>query len=85
MGVKLLYELSKEGKKAYSLPPLDVPFESISKLIPKEMQREKIGLPQVSEPEIVRHFTNLATENFGVDTGFYPLGSCTMNYNPKIN
>lgn len=85
MGAKLLYELSKEGKKAYSLPPLDVPSTSISQLIPVEYQREKVGLPEVSEPEIVRHFTNLASYNFGVDTGFYPLGSCTMKYNPKIN
>ena len=85
MSVKLLYEISVKGKKAYSLPPLDVPSIPISQLLPDELQRKKIGLPQVSEPEIVRHFTNLATQNYGVDTGFYPLGSCTMKYNPKIN
>lgn len=85
MEIKLLYELSKEGKISYSIPPLDVKTNNLSDMIPEEFQRKKLDLPQVSEPEVVRHFTNLASENFGVDTGFYPLGSCTMKYNPKIN
>src|SRR5690606_13029049 len=58
----------------------------VDSLIPKEMQRQKPAqLPEVSENEVVRHFTRLSQMNFGVDTGFYPLGSCTMKYNPKIN
>ena len=85
MEVKLLYEISRDGKKGYSIPPLNVPKENIDNLLPNDLQREKIGLPKVSEPEIVRHYTNLASLNYGVDTGFYPLGSCTMKYNPKIN
>jgi glycine dehydrogenase subunit 2 len=85
METKLLYELSKEGKIGYSIPPLDTPASNFADMIPIEFQRQKVELPQVSEPEVVRHFTNLASKNFGVDTGFYPLGSCTMKYNPKIN
>lgn len=76
----LIFERSKVGKIGYSLSPLDIPEE------PLEFKtREKIGLPEVSEPEVVRHFVRLSSLNYSVDTGFYPLGSCTMKYNPKIN
>lgn len=83
---KLIFEVSKEGRKGYSLPELDVNEVSVSELIPSEFLREKeADLPQVSEVEVIRHFTNLSHKNYGVDTGFYPLGSCTMKYNPKLN
>lgn len=83
---KLIFEISKEGRKAYSLPPCDVPDTSLESLIPSDLMRaEEAQLPEVSEVDVVRHFTNLSNKNYGVDTGFYPLGSCTMKYNPKIN
>ena len=64
---------------------LDVNEMDLSELLPEGMLREELNLPEVSEVDTVRHFTNLSTKNYGVDTGFYPLGSCTMKYNPKIN
>lgn len=83
---KLIFELSKEGRKAYSLPPLDVEDNTLDSMIPGSLLRDKeVELPEVSEVDVVRHFTNLSNKNYGVDTGFYPLGSCTMKYNPKIN
>ncbi|MBU1027337.1 MAG: aminomethyl-transferring glycine dehydrogenase subunit GcvPB [Candidatus Margulisbacteria bacterium] len=82
---ELLFEKSSAGRKAYSLPDLDVPAEKIEKLIPKELLRENLDLPELSEVDVIRHFTRLSQKNFGVDTGFYPLGSCTMKYNPKVN
>ncbi len=82
---KLIFEISKDNRKAYTLPKLDVEEVDLSKLIPGNMQGSDINLPEVSEVDVVRHFTNLSTKNYGVDTGFYPLGSCTMKYNPKIN
>ncbi|HRU41321.1 MAG TPA: aminomethyl-transferring glycine dehydrogenase subunit GcvPB, partial [Candidatus Diapherotrites archaeon] len=82
----LIFELSKEGRKAYSLPPCDVPDISLDSMIPASLMRDsEPELPEVSEVDVVRHFTNLSNKNYGVDTGFYPLGSCTMKYNPKIN
>lgn len=82
---KLIFELSREGRKGYSLPADNYGVNGISK-IPADLLREKPAeLPEVSELDVVRHFTNLSNKNFGVDTGFYPLGSCTMKYNPKIN
>ena len=78
----LIFELSKEGRKGYSLPRNH--FGSYE--IPKEMcRKEDAALPECDELTVVRHYTNLSNNNFGVDTGFYPLGSCTMKYNPKIN
>jgi glycine dehydrogenase subunit 2 len=82
---QLIFEKSSPGRKAYSLPDLDVPEEKIEKLIPKELLRESLNLPELSEVDVVRHFTNLSRRNFGVDSGFYLLGSCTMKYNPKVN
>jgi glycine dehydrogenase subunit 2 len=76
----LLPEVSQPGKIGCRLPSLDVPP---AKLPPEELRRTELGLPEVSEVELVRYFTNLSKLNYGVDTGFYPLGSCTMKYNPK--
>ena len=78
---KLIFELSKEGRTGFSLPESKgtLPREG------KVWRHTPLELPQVSEPDVVRHYTNLSQMNFGVDTGFYPLGSCTMKYNPKIN
>lgn len=82
----LIFEISKEGRTAYSLPKLDVNELPLESIIPSQFLNEKeVDLPEVSEVDVVRHFTNLSNKNYGVDTGFYPLGSCTMKYNPKIN
>lgn len=82
----LLFEMSRPGRQGYSLPSCDVPEKPVDELLPKKMQRtEAPELPELSEVEVVRHYTELSTRNFGVDTGFYPLGSCTMKYNPKVN
>ena len=81
---KLIFDLSKEGRQGYSLP-VNKWTASVSEL-PQGLQRTVApALPQVSELDVVRHYTNLSQMNFGVDSGFYPLGSCTMKYNPKIN
>lgn len=80
---KLIFECSKEGRCGYSLPKNAFPAAGE---LPQSLRRQApLALPQVSEPDVVRHYTNLSQMNFGVDTGFYPLGSCTMKYNPKIN
>lgn len=81
-----LMEISKKGRKAYSLLKLDIDDIKIEDMIDEKMIRKsKLNLPEVSELDIARHYTLLSNKNFGVDTGFYPLGSCTMKYNPKIN
>ena len=83
---KLIFELSREGRYAYTLPENDVRETDIKKLIPENLLRdEDVQLPEVSEIDVVRHYTLLSNKNYGVDTGFYPLGSCTMKYNPKVN
>ncbi|MFS1512941.1 aminomethyl-transferring glycine dehydrogenase subunit GcvPB [Chengkuizengella sp. SCS-71B] len=83
---KLIFELSKPGRVAYSLPECDVPQVSLNDVIPESMQRSKAAeLPEVYEVDVIRHYTELSRLNFGIDNGFYPLGSCTMKYNPKIN
>ena len=81
---KLIFEHSHPGRHGYSLPrnPFD---RHIDELPPSCRRTEAPALPEVDEPTVVRHYTNSSTNNFGVDTGFYPLGSCTMKYNPKIN
>lgn len=82
----LIFELSKPGRVSYSLPELDIPEVAIAELLPKEIIREKAPeFPEVSELELMRHYTELSNRNHGVDSGFYPLGSCTMKYNPKVN
>ena len=80
---KLIFELSASGKKAYCLPACDV--EEQSDLPEHLIRKSELVLPEVSEPEAVRHYTQLSMKNYGLDGGFYPLGSCTMKYNPKIN
>lgn len=81
---KLIYELSRAGRRGASLPDNGTPDATAS--IPAGLLRtEAPRLPEVDEPTVVRHYTNMSANNFGVDTGFYPLGSCTMKYNPKIN
>ncbi|NQW11486.1 MAG: aminomethyl-transferring glycine dehydrogenase subunit GcvPB [Alphaproteobacteria bacterium] len=76
-----LYELSVPGRLGVAPPECDVP----ETVMPSELIRADNGLPELSQPEVVRHYLNLSQRNFGVDTGFYPLGSCTMKHNPKIN
>lgn len=81
---KLIFEISKKGRTGYKVK--DNPFNDIKVSLPASLMREKEPeLPEVDEPSVVRHYNNMSTNNFGVDTGFYPLGSCTMKYNPKIN
>lgn len=81
---KLIFELSKKGRQGYSLPSRS--WKAKLSDLPKGLLRlQAPDLPQVSELDVVRHYTNLSQMNFGVDSGFYPLGSCTMKYNPKIN
>ena len=81
---KLIFELSRKGRKGWSLP--ENTWENTPEELPDTLKRcQDPRLPEVSEPDVVRHYVNLSNMNFGVDTGFYPLGSCTMKYNPKIN
>jgi glycine dehydrogenase subunit 2 len=83
---KLIFEISKEGRRGYRLPICDVESMDISEMIPEHLlSKSELSLPEVSEVDVIRHFTLLSNKNYGVDTGFYPLGSCTMKYNPKIN
>src|SRR5688500_1621434 len=78
----LIYEKSRPGRRAATLPRHDLPAAEV----PADLRRAAPPrLPEVSEPELVRHFTALSTRNFGIDTGFYPLGSCTMKHNPRVN
>ena len=82
----LLFERSSPGKKGYQLPPLDVPgVDPAAALGAANVRREITGFPEVSEVEIIRHFTRLSTWNYAIDLGLYPLGSCTMKYNPRLN
>ena len=81
-----IFELSATGRSGMDLPKIDVPEVALEKLIPADLYREKAPeLPEVSEIDVVRHYTRLSNLNYGIDTGFYPLGSCTMKYNPKVN
>ncbi len=85
MSIPTIFAISKEGRTSFRLPKLDVP-ESFKTNLPENLKRiEPAKLPQVSELDVVRHYTKLSTMAFGVDNGFYPLGSCTMKYNPKVN
>lgn len=79
----MIFEVSRPGRRGYELPRNEFKGDTL-KAIPANLQRkEALDLPEVSELDTVRHFTNISNKNFGVDTGFYPLGSCTMKYNPK--
>jgi glycine dehydrogenase subunit 2 len=81
-----IYERSKPGRRAFAPPALDVPERPLDELLPPQLRRaEGPRLPEVSEPEIVRHYNRLSRRNFDLDTGFYPLGSCTMKHNPKLH
>jgi len=81
-----IYEKSRRGRRGVGLPRLDVPRRPLEELIPQGMLRpEPARLPEVSQPDLVRHYTKLSKLNYGVDDGLYPLGSCTMKYNPKVN
>ncbi len=83
---QLLFELSKPGCRAARLPDCDVPVRPVEELLPaRSLAEERPPLPELSEPDIVRHYVNLSTQNMSVDAHFYPLGSCTMKYNPKRN
>ncbi len=80
--MKLIYEKSQAGRRGLAVPKPDLPVPSV----PAELARKALPrLPELAEPEVLRHFTALSRRNFGIDTGFYPLGSCTMKYNPRVN
>jgi glycine dehydrogenase subunit 2 len=81
----LLFEKSSPGKRAYKLPPLDVPAVNAAALLGAAHRKTPGELPELSEIEIIRHFTRLSTWNYAIDLGMYPLGSCTMKYNPRVN
>lgn len=83
--MKLIFEKSRPGRVGVSLPDCDVPEKKLEELIPRDSLRSELNLPEVSEIEVVRHYTKLSTQSYGIDTGFYPLGSCTMKYNPRVN
>src|SRR6266446_8321742 len=86
MSERLIFEKGASHRVGFSLPDLDVNEAPIEKLIPSRfLRKESPQLPEVSEVEVVRHYTKLSKENYGVDDGFYPLGSCTMKYNPRLN
>ncbi len=81
-----IFERSRAGRRAFVAPELDVPEVAVEELLPAHALRERPAeLPEVSEPEIVRHYTTLSSKNFHLDEGFYPLGSCTMKHNPKLH
>src|SRR4051795_8965760 len=81
-----IYERSQPGRRAFTAPETDVPDTPIEELLPADaIRRDPPDLPEIAEPEIVRHYNNLSKKHFDLDTGFYPLGSCTMKYNPKLH
>ena len=81
----LIFEKSSPGKRAYKMPPLDVPEVDPAALLGDVHRIKGTELPELSEIEIIRHFTRLSTWNYAIDLGMYPLGSCTMKYNPRVN
>ncbi len=82
----LIFEKSAPGKRGMEIPPLDVPAVDPVAALGPEFTRDSIeGFPEVSEIEVIRHFTRLSTWNYAIDLGMYPLGSCTMKYNPRVN
>ena len=84
---QLIFERSQPGRAGYSLPPLDVEETQLDEIIPHKFQREDnlAGMPEVSEVDVIRHFTRISTWNYSIDQGMYPLGSCTMKYNSRLN
>ena len=81
----LLFEIGHPGRRGVELPDCDVPARPLEELLPAEGLRDALPMPELSEPEVIRHFTHLSQANYSIDSGFYPLGSCTMKYNPRIN
>ena len=81
----LIFERSSPGKKGYRLPPLDVPAVDPQKALGPAARQDLGNMPEVSEMEIIRHFTRISTWNYAIDLGMYPLGSCTMKYNARVN
>src|SRR5512137_2039080 len=81
MNEPLIYEMSSPGRVGVNLPSCDVPQTSL----PQELMRRELPLPEVSEVDLMRHYVRLSQLNYAVDKGIYPLGSCTMKYNPKVN
>src|SRR5579864_6697135 len=81
-GEKLLFEISSHGARAVDLPASDVPHVEMD---PEHASFTETGLPELGQLEVVRHYTHLSHRNFSIDANFYPLGSCTMKYNPKVN
>jgi glycine dehydrogenase subunit 2 len=84
---RLIFERSQPGRAGYSLPPLDVDEQPLGEIIPRELQRDDnlAGMPEVTEVDVIRHFTRISTWNYSIDQGMYPLGSCTMKYNSRLN
>src|ERR1041385_3774181 len=83
---RLVFEEGSPGRRGFNLPPLDVPKREITEVIESGLLRDRIeGMPELTEVDVIRHFTRLSTWNYHIDLGLYPLGSCTMKYNPKIN
>jgi glycine dehydrogenase subunit 2 len=83
---RVIFESGSPGRRAFDLPELDVPSRRIADLVDPALLRDEItGMPELSEVDVIRHFTRLSTWNYHIDLGLYPLGSCTMKYNPKIN
>jgi glycine dehydrogenase subunit 2 len=84
---QLIFERSQPGRAGFSLPPLDVPEAQLDELIPQKFQRDDdlAGMPEVTEVDVIRHFTRMSTWNYSIDQGMYPLGSCTMKYNSRLN
>lgn len=83
--METLFEASRKGRKGYALPELDVPAADCASVLGDACRKEAPRLPEMAEVDVVRHFTGLSKMNYSVDDGFYPLGSCTMKYNPKLN
>src|SRR5258705_8044109 len=83
----LIFERSQKGRVGYRLPPLDVDEQPLHEIIPQELQRDDDleGVPEVSEVDVIRHFVRMSTWNYSIDLGMYPLGSCTMKYNSRLN
>jgi len=83
---QLLFEIGSAGRRAYDLPPLDTDSRPLEEIVDRGLLRDSVeGMPELSEVEVVRHFTRLSTWNYHIDLGLYPLGSCTMKHNPKVN
>src|SRR3712207_7876618 len=82
----LIRDKGREGRRGYTLPKLDVEETNLDEVLPEKARRkEKPRLAEVDEPTVIRHYTNLSREQWGIDTNFYPLGSCTMKHNPRAN